>query len=67
MRLVVGPAADLRALLDYRDDLLLERTALANRAQPTDSAAMVVVAEEDTVEMARPTPEMIADATRGAS
>jgi hypothetical protein len=32
VRLVVGPAADLRALLDYRDDLLLERTALANRA-----------------------------------
>ncbi|EON22137.1 transposase [Nocardioides sp. CF8] len=32
VRLVVGPAADLRALLDYRGDLLLERTALANRA-----------------------------------
>jgi transposase len=27
----VGPAADLRALLDYRDDLVAERTALANR------------------------------------
>jgi transposase len=32
VRLTIGPAADLRALLDYRDDLLLERTALANRA-----------------------------------
>ena len=32
VRLTVGPAADLRALLDYRDDLLLERTALPNRA-----------------------------------
>ncbi|WP_211754719.1 IS110 family transposase [Nocardioides gansuensis] len=32
VRLTVGPAADLRALLDYREDLLLERTALANRA-----------------------------------
>ena len=31
VRLTVGPAADLRALLDYRDDLLVERTALANR------------------------------------
>ena len=29
--------------------------ALANRAQPTDSAAMVVVAEEDTAVMRRPT------------
>lgn len=28
VRLVVGPAADLRVLLDYRDDLLLEGTAL---------------------------------------
>src|SRR3954447_5437248 len=32
VRLVVGPAADLRALLDYRDDLIVERTALVNRA-----------------------------------
>ena len=31
VRLTVGPAADLRALLDYRDDLLAERTALVNR------------------------------------
>jgi transposase len=32
VRLTVGPAADLRALLDYREDLLHERTALVNRA-----------------------------------
>lgn len=32
VRLTVGPAADLRALLDYRDDLIVERTALINRA-----------------------------------
>jgi transposase len=31
VRLTVGPAADLRALLDYRDDLMAERTALINR------------------------------------
>lgn len=31
VRLTVGPAADLRALLDYRDDLLAERIALVNR------------------------------------
>jgi transposase len=31
VRLTVGPAADLRALLDYREDLLAERTALINR------------------------------------
>lgn len=31
VRLTVGPAADLRALLDYRDDLIAERTALVNR------------------------------------
>ena len=31
VRLTVGPAADLRALLDYRDDLVAERTALVNR------------------------------------
>lgn len=31
VRLTVGPAADMRALLDYRDDLIAERTALANR------------------------------------
>ncbi len=34
--------------------------ALANRSLPTDSAAMVVVAEEDTLEMARPTHEQLA-------
>jgi transposase len=28
---MVGPAADLRALLDYREDPVLERTTLANR------------------------------------
>jgi hypothetical protein len=32
VRLTVGPAADLRALLDYRDDLVHERGALVNRA-----------------------------------
>ncbi len=31
VRLTVGPAADLRALLDYREQLVLERTATANR------------------------------------
>ena len=31
VRLTVGPAADLRALLDYREDLVVERTALINR------------------------------------
>ncbi|WP_235534958.1 IS110 family transposase, partial [Nocardioides sp. Soil777] len=31
VRLAIGPAADLRALLDYRDDLIAERTALVNR------------------------------------
>ena len=31
VRLTIGPAADLRALLDYGDDLMAERTALANR------------------------------------
>ncbi|KRF03471.1 hypothetical protein ASG88_21950 [Nocardioides sp. Soil777] len=31
VRLATGPAADLRALLDYRDDLIAERTALVNR------------------------------------
>ncbi|MFC7362473.1 IS110 family transposase [Nocardioides astragali] len=31
VRLTVGPAADMRALLDYRDELIAERTALANR------------------------------------
>jgi transposase len=30
--LAVGAAADLRALLDYREDLIEERSALANRA-----------------------------------
>ncbi len=33
--------------------------ALANRSLPTDSAAMVVVAEEDTVTMQRPTREQL--------
>lgn len=32
VRYAVGPAADLRSLIDYRDDLMAERTALANRA-----------------------------------
>lgn len=32
VRLVVGPAADLRALLDYRQDLITERGALTGRA-----------------------------------
>ncbi len=32
VRLTVGPAADLRALLDYREDLVRERSALVNRA-----------------------------------
>ncbi|GAA1372409.1 IS110 family transposase [Luteococcus sanguinis] len=32
VRYSVGPAADLRSLIDYRDDLMAERTALANRA-----------------------------------
>jgi transposase len=32
VRLTVGRAADLRALLDYREDLINERGALANRA-----------------------------------
>jgi transposase len=32
VRLTVGPAADLRALLDYREDLTTERGALVNRA-----------------------------------
>ena len=31
VRLTVGPAADLRALLDYREDLVVERGALVNR------------------------------------
>lgn len=31
VRLATGPAADLRAPLDYRDDLIAERTALVNR------------------------------------
>lgn len=31
VRLTVGPAADLRALLAYRDQLVLERTATTNR------------------------------------
>ena len=33
--------------------------ALADRTLPTDSAAMVGIAEEDTVEMHRPTPEVL--------
>src|SRR5215218_3140758 len=32
VRLTAGPAADLRALLDYREDLVTERGALVNRA-----------------------------------
>ncbi len=53
-----------QAGFDVGDGAALD--ALANRSQPTDSAAMVVVAEEDTVDMRRPTPEMIAKATGGA-
>ena len=53
-----------QAGFDVGDGAALD--ALANRSQPTDSAAMVVVAEEDTVEMRRPTPEMIAEASGGA-
>ena len=53
-----------QAGFDVGDGAALD--ALASRSQPTDSAAMVVVAEEDTVEMQRPTPEMIAEATGGA-
>ena len=41
--------------------------ALANRALPTDSAAMVAVAEADTVEMRRPTPEMLKGIAGGPS
>jgi transposase len=33
VRLAVGAAADLRALLDYRDELLAERVAMVNRVQ----------------------------------
>jgi tRNA A-37 threonylcarbamoyl transferase component Bud32 len=54
-----------QAGFDVGDGAALD--ALANRAQPTDSAAMVVVAEEDTVEMQRPTPEMIAGASGSPS
>ena len=32
VRPATGPAADLRALVDYRDQLVAERTAVANRA-----------------------------------
>jgi transposase len=32
VRLSVGGAADLRALLDYGEDLIEERSALSNRA-----------------------------------
>jgi len=32
VRLAVGQAADLRALLDYREDLVMERSELVNRA-----------------------------------
>jgi hypothetical protein len=53
-----------QAGFDVGDGAALD--ALANRSLPTDSAAMVVVAEEDTVEMRRPTPEMIAEASGGA-
>jgi transposase len=31
VRLTIGPAADLRALMDYRDQLVTERTQTANR------------------------------------
>jgi hypothetical protein len=42
---------------DIGDDAAL--AALADRAVPTDAAAMVVVAEADTVELPRPTREML--------
>jgi hypothetical protein len=53
-----------QAGFDVGDGAALD--ALAHRRQPTDSAAMVVVAEEDTVELRRPTPEMIAKASGDA-
>lgn len=48
---------------DVGDDAALE--ALANRAQPTDSAAMLVVAEGDTAAIPLPTAEMLERYTRG--
>ena len=48
---------------DVGDGAALE--ALASRALPTDSAAMVGVAEADTVEMARPSPEALARLAEG--
>jgi hypothetical protein len=42
---------------DVGDEAVL--SALAERAVPTDAAAMVVVAEADTVELPRPTQEML--------
>jgi len=39
--------------------------ALANRSLPTDSAAMGAVAEADTVQMRRPTPEMLEGLSSG--
>lgn len=47
---------------DVGDAVALE--ALASRSQPTDSAAMAVVAEADTVTMERPTREQVDAASR---
>ena len=52
-----------QAGFDVGDGAALE--ALANRSQPTDSAAMVVVAEEDTVEMPVMTPALLEGFTGG--
>ena len=54
-----------QAGFDVGDGAALD--ALANRAQPTDSAAMVVVAEEDTVELQRPSRDVRERLTDGAS
>ena len=48
---------------DVGDGAALE--ALARREQPTDSAAMVVVAEQDTVEMPAITPSLLEGFTAG--
>jgi hypothetical protein len=50
---------------DVGDGAALE--ALAQRSLPPDSAAMVVVAEEPTSGMRRPTPEMVAESASRAA
>ncbi len=50
---------------DVGDGAALE--ALANRSLPTDSAAMVVIAEADTVEMERPAPELFDELPEGST